>query len=801
MLVPFSWLTEYVKTDLSPADLAEKLTMAGIAVEGVHDLAAPLCGVVVGRILWLEPHPSVDRWQIAVTDWGQGPRNLVTAARNIKPGDLVPVAPVGTTLPGGQTIAAVEFEGVVSEGMLCSGAELGLEKHSEGILILAGDWPPGTPAARALGLEEMVLELELTPNRADCLGIFGVAREVAALTGAELRPPATALPVTGPEEVSSLVAVEVEAPDLAPRYCGKVFLDLKIGPSPVWMQRRLRAAGLRPINNVVDITNYVMLELNQPLHAFDLDRVAERRFIVRRARPGETLRTLDGVERELPAEALLIADPAGPLGLAGIMGGASSEVTEATKAVFLEGAFFERTGIRRTAKAMGMRTEASFRFERGVDPLGVPRALERAAYLLVAMGAGRVATGTVDVAATVWGKKEIRTSGKRINALLGTDLPTEAIAGYLSRLGMGTAVTADGTLTVEVPSFRGDIEGPADLAEEVARLHGYDRLPSTYPPSSQLGRRTAAQDFVYRTRRLLRGLGQTEVVTYSFASDRLFDRLGFAADDPARQAIRILAPLSEDWECMRTTLLGGILEVLATNARRGVMEAAVFEVARVYLPVPGQELPREPLRLAGGLMGNAAPRFWAERPRPFDFYDLKGLLQALFEGLGVEGATFVPATHPTFHPGRCAAVTAPSGAVLGHLGELHPRVYAAFDLRPPVLLYELDLEGLAGLVRPLRQAASPPRFPAVARDLALLVPEDLSLPLLEEAIRSLGGPTLVSVELFDVYTGQQIQAGKKSMAFSLVFRSEERTLTDEEVNEAMERIVRGLGERYGVTLR
>ncbi|NLG85107.1 MAG: phenylalanine--tRNA ligase subunit beta, partial [Firmicutes bacterium] len=395
---------------LTPAEVAEKLTMAGIAVEGVHDLAAPLRGVVVGRILRLDPHPSVGRWQIAVTDWGEGPRNLITAARNIKPGDLVPVAPPGTPLPGGQTIGTVEFAGVISEGMLCSGAELGLEKHSEGILVLMGDWAPGTPAARALGLEEVVLELELTPNRADCLGIFGVAREVAAITGGELRPPETALPVTGPEEAPSLVGVLVEAPDLAPRYCGKVFLDLKIGPSPAWMQWRLRAAGLRPINNVVDITNYVMLELNQPLHAFDLDRVAGRQFIVRRARPGETLRTLDGVERDLPAEALLIADPAGPLGLAGIMGGASSEVTEETKAIFLEGAFFARTGIRRTAKAMGMRTEASYRFERGIDPLGVPRALDRAAYLLLTMGAGRVATGTIDVAADIWAKKEIRTS-------------------------------------------------------------------------------------------------------------------------------------------------------------------------------------------------------------------------------------------------------------------------------------------------------------------------------------------------------------------------------------------------------
>ncbi|MCL6614727.1 MAG: phenylalanine--tRNA ligase subunit beta, partial [Firmicutes bacterium] len=709
--------------------------------------------VVVGRILRLEPHPSAARLVLAVTDWGLGPRTLVTAARNIEPGNLVPVAPVGTTLPGGQTIAAVEFAGVVSEGMLCSGAELGLEKHSEGILVLEGDWPPGTPAARALGLEEFVLELELTPNRPDCLGVFGVAREVAALTGARLRPPETTLSGTAREEVSDLVSVEVQAPDLAPRYCGKVFLDLEIKPSPLWMQQRLRAAGLRPINNVVDITNYVMLELNQPLHAFDLDHVAEHRFIVRRARPEETLRTLDGVERELPADALLIADPAGPLGLAGIMGGASSEVTEATRMVFLEGAYFDRIGIRRTARAMGMRTEAAFRFERGVDPLGVIRALDRAAYLLEAIGAGRVARGTIDVAAGTWENREIRVAAGRINALLGTDLKAEEIAGYLSRLGLGTAVGADGTLAVEIPTFRGDIEGPADLAEEVARLHGYDRIPSTYPSSTQIGRRTAAQDFALRARRLLRGLGQTEVVTYSFASDRLFDRLGLAEDDPARQALRILAPLSEDWDRLRTTLLGGILETLATNARRGVMEAAVFEAARVYLPIPGEELPREPLHLAGGLMGNTAPRFWAERPRPLDFYDLKGLLEAFLEGLGIEGVEFTPAARPPFHPGRCAALCAPSGAVLGHLGEVHPRVLAAFDLRPPVLLYELDLESLAGFVRPGLRAASPPRFPAVARDLALVVPAELSLPALEEAIRSLGGPALASVELFDVYTG------------------------------------------------
>ncbi|MGE5550204.1 MAG: phenylalanine--tRNA ligase subunit beta [Bacteroidota bacterium] len=800
MRVPLSWLHDYVDYDLAPEALAEKLTMVGLAVEAVEDLGAPVKDVVVGRIIDLKPHPSAARLLVAEADWGHGPRTLVTGAKNLKPGDLVPVAPENTVLPGGKTITAAEFAGVVSRGMLCSAAELGLEKQSDGILVLEEAWPLGMPIAKAIGLDETVLEIELTPNRADCLGLLNVAREVAAITGGRLRPPASAPRADGPA-VSSLARVEVLAPALCPRYGGKVFLEVRIAPSPAWMQRRLRAAGIRPINNLVDITNFVMLELNQPLHAFDLDRLREGRLLIRQAEAGETLRTLDETERRLEAGMLVIADPDGPVALAGVMGGAGSEVTPETTRVFLEGACFDRVSIRRTAKALAMRTEASLRFERGVDPAGVPFALDRAAALVEELGAGRVASGTIDIASGSWAPRVIVSKPERINGLLGTDLSVEEISGYLNRLGFATAAAEAGGLAVTVPTHRQDVEGPADLAEEVARLHGYDRIPPTYPASSQVGRRTPAQDFALRARRLLRGLGQTEVVTYSFCSPKHFDRLRLAEEDACRGALRILSPLSEEWAVMRTTLFGGILDTIAGNTRRGVNDVQIFELAHVYLPVEGEELPREPLTLAGGLTGSMQPRGWAEKPRAVDFYDLKGLMEAFLEGMGLSGVSFIAARHPSLHPGRSAALSGPDGKTIGYLGEAHPRVAAAFDLRGQVYLYELNLDALSNLVRNEWLAESPPRFPAIARDLALVVRAETPLAELEQAIVEHGGDLLASVELFDVYTGSQVQAGGKSMAFTLTFRAADRTLTDAEVNVVMAGIMRGLEERFGVSLR
>lgn len=798
MRVPLSWLREYVEFDLAPEELAARLTMAGLSVEAIEDLAAPLRGIVVGKVLRLGRHPGAERLFVAETDWGEGPRTLVTAATNLREGDLVPVAPVGVTLPGGMAIEAAVFAGVVSEGMLCSAAELGLEKQSDGILVFEGDWTPGTPAAEALGMAELVLEIELTPNRADCLGLVGVARETAAVAGGRLRLPPVEPRAEGPD-VESLAGVEVLAPDLCPRYCGKVAIDVRVAPSPGWMQQRLRAAGVRPINNIVDVTNYVMLEMNQPLHAFDLDRLSGRRLIIRTARPGERLRTLDGTERELPGGALVIADPAGAVAVAGVMGGAESEVTGATTRVFLEGACFAPAGIRRTARALAMRTEASLRFERGVDAASTKAALDRAARLLEEIGAGRVARGTIDAAARSFEPRTIGFSPARLNGLLGTSLTPEEIGGYLNRLGFETAA-ATGGMTAVVPTYRQDVEGVADLAEEVARLHGYDRIPYAYPPSVQVGQRTPAQAFGFRVRRLLRGLGQTEVMTYSFCAAGAEARLRPSAESGAGDPLRILAPLSEDWAVMRTTLLGGILDALAVNTRKGREDAAIFEMARVYLPTPGEELPREPLHLAGGLMGGTPPRSWLEKPRPYDFYDLKGLLEDLLAGLGVE-AVFAPAEHAAFHPGRCASLAAAGGEPFGIMGEAHPKIAAAYGLRGRIQLYELDLHALHRAAINELQAKPLPRYPAIQRDLAVVIPADYALPDLERALLGLGGDLLTGVELFDVYVGAQVGEGRKSMAFSLTFRAEDRTLTDTEVNLAMTRIVDGLKERCGAVLR
>lgn len=799
MRVPLKWLYEYVECDLGAAELAEKLTMAGIAAEEVEDLAAPVADIVIGRVKALRPHPGADRLLLAETDWGTGVRTLVTGAKNLQAGDLVPVAPVGASLPDGRRIEAAVFAGVTSAGMLCSAAELGLEKQSDGILVLTGDWPLGSPVAPAVGLDDQVLVLELTPNRADCLGLLGVAREVAALTGGHLRPPAPSPIQDGPES-SSLAAAEVMDPGLCPRYAGKVLFDVRIGPSPAWMQHRLRAAGVRPINNLVDITNYVMIEMNQPLHAFDLDRLAGGRLIIRRAATGEVLRTLDGVDRVLDPEMLVIADAKGPVALAGVMGGAESEINGGTKRILLEGACFDRISVRRTARSLAMRTEASLRFERGVDGAAVVTVLERAAALAVEIGAARAARGVIDRSARDWSPRTIVTRPESLNSLLGTDLSAAAIEGYLGRLGFGIARGGGGELKVTVPTHRLDVEVPADLAEEVARMHGYDRIPSTYPASLQVGRRTSRQSLEERARRLMRELGQTETVTYSFTSPRLFDRLRWPERDPRREVLRIMAPLSEEWSVMRPTLLGGILEVLSLNARRGTHDVQIFEMARVYRPKPGEELPAEPLHLAGGLAGQAAPGHWSEKPRPLDFFDLKGLLEAFFHGLGID-PRYERGGDPTLHPGRNAVISGADGTVLGQCGEVHPRVAEAYDLRGPVFLYELDFTALSALAGGIQRIEAPARYPSIHRDLAVVVPEEVSLPTLRAGLMELGGDLLRNLELFDVYTGAQIGAGRRSLAFALTFRADDRTLTDAEVNGAMDRIVQGLKDRFNAALR
>lgn len=822
MRVPYRWLQEYVDVGLGPDALAEALTMQGLGVEAVERSGPAFSGVVTGRVLAVAPHPNADRLRVCTVDVGEAePRAIVCGAPNVAAGQTVPVALPGAVLPGGVTIGEARLRGVLSRGMICSARELGLPDPTggAGILALAEPFPPGRDLGEALGLDEAVLVLELTPNYAmHCQSMLGVAREVAAMTGGAVRPPASAVrEATRPAEAA--VEVRVDDPDLCPRYVARVIEGVRIGPSPLWMQRRLEAAGMRPINNVVDVTNYVMLETGQPLHAFDLHRLegegGRKRIVVRRARTGETLVTLDGAVRRLEADDLVIADGADggrAVALAGVMGGENSEVTAATTAVLLESASFHSLGVRRTARRLALPSEASSRFEKWVDPEGCRAAADRAMALLQELAGGEVLAGAVDVYPRPAAPRRIAARSAWINGFLGTALSDAEMGAIFERLGFEVGDFHAGSILVTVPTRRPDIEGEADLAEEVARLHGYNRIPVTLPRSPAVPaapsreRRLAAE-----ARAVCLAAGLNEVMTYSFMNPAGFDRIGLPADDPRRRAVPLANPLSEDQGVLRTCLLPLLLEVAAANVRHRCTDVAVFEIGRVYLPkgLPVSELPEERLSLGAVLLGAADRGGWYGPAVEADFYHVKGLVEALCRRLGVDGAAFETHAAPGYHPGRTARLLAPAGPApgeaggetLGVLGELHPETARAYDLPGRVLAVELDLTALMARARPVRAYRPLPRFPASDRDLAVLVPDAVPAARVEATIAEAGGNLLESVRLFDLYRGAGVPEGWRSLAYSLVYRAADRTLTDAEVDAVHDRVRAALAERLGAQLR
>ncbi|HHZ20599.1 MAG TPA: phenylalanine--tRNA ligase subunit beta [Firmicutes bacterium] len=802
MRVSMEWLREYVATPLNAEELADRLTMAGIAVEYVEKMAQRYAGIIVAEVLEVKPHPQADNLQVCRMGVGTGELTVITAAHNIKVGDRVPLAQTGAVLLNGTKIEPVTFKGVTSQGMLCSETELGLAKESTGIMLLPGDSPVGGDVAKVLGLDDEVLVLELTANRADCYGMLGVAYEVAAVTGLPVKLPEFSVKEENPVDINEMVTVKVLAPDLCPRYAGRVLTDLKIEDSPLWLKRRLLAAGLRPINNIVDLTNYVMLELNQPLHAFDLERLAGREIVVRRGYANEKMQTLDGVERELNPEQLVIADAKEAQCIAGVMGGGVSEVTAQTRQIFLESAYFAPVSVRRTANALAMRTEAALRFGKGgIDPSGTVLALDRLAHLVEVLSAGRVARGVIDHYPQPIAPRIITASAGRINRLLGTELAPGEMQNYLKALNLEvTQETAD-QLRVEIPTRRPDLENEADLAEEVARLYGYDRIPVTVPASKVVGRRNLRQMMEKTIRETLTGFGLTEIITYSFHGESAFERMGLAADDPLRNTVRMWVPLSEEGSMMRTTLLAGMLQTLEYNAKRRQNDVAFFEQARVYLPQANGELPAEPLHLAGGLMGRASEPGWNQPARKVDFYDGKGLLEQLFGVLRVDKVGFSKGYHPLLHPGRTAQVTIDKKLV-GYVGEIHPKVAQEYDLVEPVVLWELNLEELVPALGKTEITYQPlPKYPGIARDLAVLAPEEVKAAQIQATIARIGAELLEEVFLFDLYTGENIPAGHRSLAFGLKFRAADRTLQEDEVNALMEQIITVLKQEFGAEIR
>ncbi|WP_422445425.1 phenylalanine--tRNA ligase subunit beta [Thermoanaerobacterium sp. DL9XJH110] len=797
MLVPISWLKEYVDVNIGIEELTAKLTMSGSNVEGVEILGRDIDKVVIGEIKKVEKHPNADKLLVTQVSTGTQVLQIVTGATNIKENDKVPVALPGSTIHGGQKIHSAKFRGVESEGMLCSARELGLDDHGlpedmrDGILILPENAPVGADIKDYLSLEDTVIDFEITPNRPDCLSIIGMAREAAATLKSDLHLPRISITEEAEERIDEMAGITIEAEDLCSRYVARMAKDVKIGPSPLWMQRRLQACGVRPINNIVDITNYVMMELGQPLHAFDYEKLDGRSLIVRRGKSHEKIITLDGVERAVSEEMLVIADKSKPVAIAGVMGGADAEISHSTKWILLESANFSGPSIRKTSRKLGLRSEASMRFEKGIDPNLCHIAADRACQLIEELGVGKVLKGSIDVYPRKVNSRRIPLRPEKVNQVLGTRLSTDEMVDILNRLELRVEETPAG-IFVNIPTFRTDISKEADLIEEIARIYGYDRLPSTLPrgDATQGGLNTR-QKIMEDIKQVLMGCGFSEIYTYSFVSPKVFDSINAPKDSPLRRAIALLNPLGEDQSIMRTTMIPNILDVIKYNLNQKVEEIRLFEAGTVYLPeeLPLKELPYEKKRLTLGICGKS-----------MDYYDLKRVIETIFCKLRIQKYLFMPEKHFAFHPGRCAKIMLETGE-LGIVGEIHPDVLENYDIKKRTYVAEIDLDLLLENACTTIRFKPLPKFPASDRDLAIVVEDRVLAGDIIEAIKEAGGELLEKVELFDVYKGGQIPRGFKSMAFSLTYRAAERTLTDTEVNDVHARIKAHLVEKFNGTLR
>jgi phenylalanyl-tRNA synthetase beta chain len=802
MRVSMKWLRELVPVDLPAEELADRLDLTGTAVDAVETVGAALDGVVVGRIVTKERHPDAEKLWVTTVDVGAGePVQIVCGAQNFEAGDKVPVATVGTTLPNGVTIKKAKLRGVESQGMNCSATELGVGGDASGLLILPEDAPVGASFAEYRGLADVVLDLEITPNRPDCLSVAGVAREVAAVTGGTSTWPAS-VPEESGRPAAEDVSVKIDDAALCPRYTARLIRGVKVGPSPEWLVQKLAAAGARPINNVVDVTNYVMFELGQPLHAFDAATIAKAdgkaAIIVRSAREGETLTTLDGKQRQLSPDTLLITDPSGPIALAGVMGGEATEVSDVTVDVLLESACFDPASVSRTSRRLGLFSEASSRFEKSVDRSACAAAADRAADLIVQLAGGDAAPGIVDAYPAPLEPRRLTLRLGRANAVLGTTLGAHEVADILGRLGLGVADAGADTLAVTVPTFRPDLEREIDLIEEVVRVHGMGNVPSTVP-TGPAGGLTREQVWRRRIGEVLRGAGLNDTMTYSFADPADMERLGWDLG-PGEVPVALLNPMSEEQAVMRWTLAGGLLRAVANNQRHGVDDIHVYEIGAVFVTAEGRKQPKERAVLGGALAGLWHRPSWDDVPPQLDFFDGKGVIESLAEELGIDRLRFRATERPWLQPGRGADVLV-GGDVIGWLGEVAPAVLDAFEARGPVVLFELQLTPVVKAAVDVRTFADTPRFPAVELDLAIVVPEEVTAERVEQAIVSAGGKLLEGVRLFDVYRGAGVPEGRKSLAFALTYRAADRTLTDEDVSPVHDKLVRKVTGAVGGELR
>lgn len=795
MLVSLNWLKRYVDIKVSPQELCEKMTMAGFEIESMEDLSQSMRNVVVGRIEKLEKHPDADKLQICQINIGTETVQIVTGAQNVFEGALVPAALDHSLLPTGQEIKAGKLRGVASNGMLCSGEELCVteEEYSGagvyGILIFKEDYPLGTDVRDIFGRNDCVIDFKITPNRPDCLSVLGIAREVAAVLKEKFTVPDAAFSC-GDEKIQAYAAVQVHDSELCPRYMAMGVKNIKIAPSPKWMCDCLIAAGMRPINNIVDITNFVMLETGHPMHAFDMRDISGRTIHVRRAKDGERLVTLDEKEHALTSDMLVIADEERAIGLAGIMGGLNSEIKEDTSELLFEVAKFKRDNIRKTAKALGMRTEASSRFEKGVDIAGVEYAMKRAVSLVQELGAGEIVVGAIDVSVPFQETRTMQVSASRINQLLGIGIPAEDMVDIFNRLEL-CASEKDGMITCRIPAFREDIEGAADLAEEAIRIYGYEYIEGT-PLRGVIapGEMPALMRNVDKIKEQLVRDRFCEITTFSFISAKAFEQLHLPPDDKRRAAVQLLNPLGEDYSVMRTQLYHSMMNVIALNSNRGNEKARLFECSRLHFPkaLPVVEQPEEIMHLCMGEYGEGT-----------DFFTLKSSVEGVLALFGLS-AQYVPSAEPFMHPGRQADICV-GGEKIGALGQMHPLVCEAYGAEGEIYCAQLNVELLASLPGKAFHFRNLPKYPAVYRDLAVVMEEAVPAGEALACIEKAGGALLQKAELFDVYRSELLGGGKKSMAFSLEFRSDERTLTVDEVAKAFDKIVRSLEYKLGAKLR
>ena len=810
MQVSIKWLKDYVEIDEPAEKIADRLTMAGVPVERIVRADEGLEKVITGRIETITPHPDSDHLLVCQLNMGSAElTQIVTGASNVREGHIVPVATVGAVLPDGKKISKGKLRGIPSNGMMCSAGELAIDTEGlpdeqvNGIYILPPDTPVGVPAAQVLGLDDVILEFELTANRADCFSVIGIAREVAALTGKSLRMPTIEVKETAGVRAADLVSIHIDDKELCRRFSARVLRDVKVAPTPAWMVDRLRGAGIRSINNVVDVTNFVMLELGQPLHAYDYDRIAGHTLTARRARAGEQLHTLDDSNRIAVGDELVIADSEKPAGLAGIMGGLDSEVTDQTTTVVLEAASFHGPTIRRTARRIGLRSEASGRFERGVDETETIRAVTRAAQLLMEMDACTVAEGTIDVNPAPRVPTVLTFSARAVAERIGANIPGEWMASALRSLGFIVEEQGVETYRVVVPSWRGDVTLMEDISEEVARLYGFDNIASKMPSGAVLqGSVSEMQAFVDTMRETFASLGMTEELSFSFTSAAALDKLCVPEDSVLRRAIPIMNPLMEEYPLVRTTLLTSILDNAARNVTRRNLDLRLFDIAPVFFPkaLPVTELVEEKCKVAGLLTGRRNPIAWDTDNAMVDFYDAKGVLEHFLSAIGVQKYTVERGEHFAMHPGKTAFFKK-GRDVIAVLGEIHPTVAANFGIGQSVYVFEMDAETLLRY-RKKKAAIKPlPKYPASTRDLAILVDADLTTAEIERVIAKKGGSYFRGATLFDVYEGKQVGEGKKSMAFHLHFQSDDKTLTDEEVDAAFAAILQAAEEQLHAQLR